>query len=275
MVPLLFVTFPLILRLPWLFLWSCLDKNVPGCARVLEWQAWSLVWGPQAPRMPQDLLWVCWLHSLPEHNTCAINTFWYISRTNYFAYKWAFKKHLLKQHILVKMPDSRKNHQGDISDATLETAWKSETIWSGFWKAQRKKAINFSWNSTNRISWREPNWGADCFLQMENATFACHVGPTGWISAGSCGAFLCPVGPLVIQQWSLSGWAQENWQTIHASVKPWLWISVKLPFRAGEPGFTCLCLGAPPSLQKWGYTVGVQIRLLQLPDVWPCAGYAF
>ena len=89
---------------------------------VMEWQAWSLVWGPQAPRMPQDLPYNFVGSHVPQNITHVPSTHFDTSpRTSYFAYKRAFKKRLLKQHILVKMPDSRKNHQDDVSDATLET----------------------------------------------------------------------------------------------------------------------------------------------------------
>lgn len=81
------------------------------------------------------------------------------------------------------MPDTIERITGRVP---WVPPWKhSSQIWdhlSGSWKAQgrkKEKAIYFSQNSTNRISWREWSWGAGCVWKWKMQ--ACSQHESCWL----------------------------------------------------------------------------------------------
>ena len=69
------------------------------------------------------------------------------------------------------------------------------------WKAQKKKkAIDFPEIVQTGFPGGSQTEEQAAFWKWKMQPLLAMWGPTGWISAGSCGAFLCPVGPLVIQR---------------------------------------------------------------------------
>lgn len=90
---LLFCDFASILRLPWLFLWFCLDKNVPKVCTCNGVAGVEPCLGTPSPQNATGSpLQFCWLPCAPEHNTCAINTFWYISQDLILCIQAGFQK---------------------------------------------------------------------------------------------------------------------------------------------------------------------------------------
>ena len=240
----------------------------------MEWQAWSLVWGSQAPRMPQDLPYNFVGSHVPQNITHVPSTHFDTSpRTSYFAYKRAFKKRLLKQHILVKMPDSRKNHQDDVSDATLETVWKSETICRVSGRPRKKKAINFPEIVQTGFPGGSQTEEQAAFWKWKMQPLLAIWGRLGGFLLAAVEASCVRCGPR-----SFSGdlWAGGHRRTDTSTCKD-------LDVNIGKIALYCrgarVCLPLPwcplPLCRNEVTQLGFKSRLLQLPDVWPCAGYAF